>query len=59
VISLIYKVSYSNWKNSLEIGETVHDVNNVEVKVLSIIKIDSYEGDTFVFIVGVKSCDIE
>lgn len=56
---MIYKIDYSTWNNSLEVGETVSDVNDTNIKILSIIKLDSYDGDTFVFVTGVKTSDIE
>jgi len=56
---MLFKVSYSTWKDSVEVGDTITDVNDTKIKVLSIIKIDSDSGDTFVYVIGVKTSELE
>lgn len=56
---MVYRIEYSTWKNSLEIGEEVINETGERIKVLSIIKLDSYEGDTFVYVLGAKSIEID
>jgi hypothetical protein len=55
---MIYKISFSGWKDSLQIGDEVQDVSDVLIKVLSIVKVESYEGDIFIHVQGVRIIDL-
>jgi hypothetical protein len=56
---MVYKINFSLWNDSLEIGDIVDDVIGNKIKVISIIKIDSYENETDIHVLGVKIEDIE
>jgi hypothetical protein len=56
---MIYKINFSAWNDSLDLGEVVKDNNDELIKVLSIIKIESYEGDIIIIVQGVKAIDLE
>lgn len=52
---MVYKVEYDCWRNSLEVGDVVEDVNEVSIKVLSIIKVEKINGDVVAFVTGVET----
>jgi hypothetical protein len=56
---VIYKIRISGWGDSVAIGDTVEDLNDKEIKVLSIVKVESDEGEIYVFVLGVEPSKIE
>jgi hypothetical protein len=55
---VIYKVKLSNWGDTLEIGSTVEDINDIQIKVVTIVKIETDEGNILVHVLGVNIDDL-